>query len=146
MIGLVEIAPHHIGRDGILVDVGLDRDDPLAVHPADGRVAASHGGLGHVGERHLAAGRGADAHILQVAQRAPLALRVTHHDPDIVAAPLNTLGFLTVESLTHLATQVGQGQPERLRLRFDCEFELLFAETWRYRGCQRRRNISEGRP
>ena len=69
---------------------------------------------GDPAEGHLAAIGGADAHVLEVAERAPLVARVADHDADVVAAALNALRLLAVERLPHLPPEVLQRQAEGL--------------------------------
>ena len=73
--------------------------------------------LATVGERHFAAIGRADAHRLEVAERAALLLGIAHHDADVVAAALDALRFFAEERLAHLAAEVLQREPERLGLR-----------------------------
>ena len=107
-------------------------------------------GPGHVAEGHLHAVRGADAHVLQVSQRAPLRLRVADHHADVVAAALDALGLLAVERLADLAPQVGPGQAQRLGGGQDVELEFLLAPAERVRDVQypgkgRERALEPGR-
>ena len=71
--------------------------------------------------------RRANPHALEVAQRTALALRVTHHDANIVAAALNPLRFFAIEALANLAAEVCQGQAQRLGLGLDRQPQLTLA-------------------
>ncbi len=65
----------------------------------------------HFGEGHLGAVRRADAHVLQVAQRAALVLGVAHHHAHVVASALDALRVGAEEGLAHLAAQVCRVKP-----------------------------------
>jgi hypothetical protein len=78
-------------------------------------------------ERHLGAVGRADAHVLQVGERAAIRLRVAHHHAHVVATALDALGLLAVEGLAHLAGEILHGQTQGLRLRQDLELDLALA-------------------
>ena len=130
----------HLGQDARLQvgDDGARRRDrridrrghvhrAVAVDPLDRREAAPRNDLRHLPERHFSAVRGADAHVLQVAERPSIVPGIAHHDPDVVAPALDALGLLAVERLPDLPSEVLQRQAERLRRRLDAELHLLLS-------------------
>ena len=102
-------------------------DGAVAVDAADGGEAASRLDDGDRAEGHLAAVGGADAHVLEVAERAPLVARVADHDADVVTAALDALGLFAVEGLPHLPAEVLEGEAEGLGGGLDAEPHLLLA-------------------
>ena len=120
---------HGLRRRDIAIDIRHDCHYPLAIDPADRGIAASEGGPGHAAERYLGAVGGANAHRLQVAQRASFTVGETHHHPDVILAPLDPLGLVTVECLPHLPTEVLQGDPQIAGFRQQGQLYFLLARA-----------------
>ena len=89
---VLKVRDHVAGRDDVRVDVGGHAHRALAVHAADGRVAPPFLEHRDLGERHLAPGRGSDAHALEVSERGALVVGIADHDPDVVTAALDAPG------------------------------------------------------
>jgi hypothetical protein len=109
------------------IDVRLHLHDPLAVHPVDGGVSPCERGPGDAAERYFGAIGGADAHRFEIPQGVAFILGISHHDPNVLLAPLHPLGFVTVEGVAYLLTQVLQGQAEAACRRQQLQLHLLFA-------------------
>ena len=105
----------------------------MAIRALDGRVAAAELGAGDGVEGHLAAVGRSDAKVLEIGERASRVGRVADHHPDVVAAALDALGLLAVESLTDLLREVVEGDPEGLGGGQDGELDLLLALRGRSR-------------
>ena len=113
----------------ILVDIGGDVDNPLAVGAACRGIATAKLDPGRDGEGDLPSVRGPDAHGLQVPHGSPFLRGIAHHHPDIVPSSLNPLGLLTVEGLANLTGDIELGQTDGLAFVGDLEFDLLLAGT-----------------
>ena len=83
--------------------------------------------LGHGCERRLAAFRRSNPERVERVQRAPLFVGIPHHQAHVVLAALYALGLFAVESLPHLAAEIGQGDPQRLPGRSDRQLQFRLA-------------------
>ena len=83
------------------IDRGRDVDRPVAVHAPDRREPAPGLDNRDLGEGHLAAVRGGNANVLEVAERAALIARIADHGAYVVPAPLDSLRLLAIERLAH---------------------------------------------
>ena len=102
-------------------------DAARPVGTLDFRQASPAAHFGHRCERHFPARRRPDPERVKRIERAPLLIGVTHHQADVVPATLYSLGLFAVESLPHLAAQVGQGYPQGFSGRSDGEFQFRLA-------------------
>ena len=65
--------------------------------------------------------------MLDIRQTPALFLRVTHHNSDIVASALNTLGLFTVETLSNLPCEIQKSKTQRASRVFKLQFQFCLA-------------------
>ncbi len=63
--------------------------------------------------------------LFEISNRPTRALGIANHDADVVPAPLDSLGFLAVEGLSDLSTEVRQRKAQHFGRRLDVELDLL---------------------
>ncbi len=116
-----------VGRVGI--DICSHGYDPLAVGVMDHRIAAFQGDRRHFAKRDLTSVRGADPHVLHIAECPALGFRIAYHDAYIVTATLYTQGLSAKKTLPHLASQIRHGQAQHPRFGLQRQTHLNFARA-----------------
>ncbi len=108
------------------IHTGIDGHPPHPVGTRYGGIAGRKRNIRNRQKRHLIPIPGPDPNLFNIRHSFALIGRVAYPDPDIVPAPLQPDGFVTVISGINLLRQIFHGQPQSPRFGFQLEPHLMF--------------------